>query len=136
VRTARKTSPPLLPGYFDEQSSDSDLDDDDEEELEEEDRDWIKVDLKAKAEKTEKKEVKLKEDETKTASSSTSSANLLEENQKLMDDRLCKICVDREANIVFIPCGHLATCGECAAAFKQCPVCRTKIRQAVKTYMC
>ena len=60
---------------------------------------------------------------------------LLKENARLRDERLCRICYDREANIVFVPCGHLATCGNCASAFSDCPVCRTPIQTAVKTFM-
>jgi len=60
---------------------------------------------------------------------------LLRENTRLRDERLCRICYDRGANIVFVPCGHLATCGNCASAFLDCPVCRTPIQQAVKTFV-
>ena len=60
---------------------------------------------------------------------------LLRENTRLREERLCRICYDREANIVFVPCGHLATCGNCASAFRDCPVCRAPIQQAVKTFM-
>ncbi len=63
------------------------------------------------------------------------SPQLLFLQQELRDQRLCKICMSREANIVFVPCGHLATCGSCATAFRNCPVCRSKIQQAVKTFM-
>lgn len=59
---------------------------------------------------------------------------LLRENTRLREDRLCRICYDREANIVFVPCGHLATCGNCASAFSDCPVCRAPIQQLVKTF--
>ena len=60
---------------------------------------------------------------------------LLRENTRLREERLCRICYDREANIVFLPCGHLATCGNCASAFRDCPVCRAPIQHAVKTFM-
>ena len=60
---------------------------------------------------------------------------LLKENTRLREERLCRICYDREANIVFVPCGHLATCGKCASAFRDCPVCRAPIKHAVKTFM-
>ena len=60
---------------------------------------------------------------------------LLKENTRLREERLCRICYDREANIVFGPCGHLATCGNCASAFRDCPVCRAPIQHTVKTFM-
>ena len=60
---------------------------------------------------------------------------LKEENNRLKEERLCKICVEREVGVVFIPCGHLATCLNCAPSFDKCPVCRTKITSAVRTFI-
>ncbi|KAG7201967.1 hypothetical protein KM043_004667 [Ampulex compressa] len=37
------------------------------------------------------------------------SVSLEEENRRLKEARLCKVCMDREVAIVFLPCGHLAT---------------------------
>lgn len=37
----------------------------------------------------------------------TSSLSLEEENRKLKDARTCKICMDAEVGVVFLPCGHL-----------------------------
>lgn len=50
------------------------------------------------------------------------------------DLRLCKVCMDREMNIVFLPCGHFVACVDCASVMDNCPVCRTKIKGNVKTY--
>ena len=69
------------------------------------------------------------------ARSESDPTELLKENERLREERLCRICYDREANIVFVPCGHLATCGNCASAFRDCPVCRAPIQHAVKTFM-
>lgn len=33
--------------------------------------------------------------------------SLEEENRKLKDARLCKVCLDEEVGVVFLPCGHL-----------------------------
>lgn len=38
---------------------------------------------------------------------STSSLTLEEENRILKDARLCKVCMDEEVGVVFLPCGHL-----------------------------
>lgn len=32
---------------------------------------------------------------------------LEEENRKLKDARLCKVCLDEEVGVVYLPCGHL-----------------------------
>ena len=52
----------------------------------------------------------------------------------IQDDRMCKLCITNEANIVLIPCGHLLVCKHCAASIIKCPVCRCKIKQLVKVY--
>ncbi|CAL7946636.1 unnamed protein product [Xylocopa violacea] len=54
--------------------------------------------------------------------------SLEEEIRKLKEARLCKICMDREVAIVFLPCGHLATCGYCAPSLTYCPMCRQEIK--------
>ncbi len=60
---------------------------------------------------------------------------LLEENRALKDQRMCKVCMDAEANIVFLPCGHLVCCANCAPALRNCAVCRSLIRGTVRTYL-
>lgn len=56
------------------------------------------------------------------------------ENEKLKDQKLCKICMDKELAITFLPCGHLATCEECSKSLEECPICRKPITQTVKVY--
>ncbi|WAR08612.1 BIR7A-like protein [Mya arenaria] len=51
------------------------------------------------------------------------------------DKLLCKICMERDVNIVFMPCGHLVACETCGHKLKNCPMCRKSIRGHVKTYM-
>ena len=53
---------------------------------------------------------------------------------QLQDERMCKLCTVKEANIIFIPCGHLLVCKYCAASLTDCPVCRCKINEFVKVY--
>lgn len=65
----------------------------------------------------------------------TFSASLEEENRRLKEARLCKICMDREIATVFLPCGHLATCVHCAPSLLYCPICRQKIRATVRTFL-
>lgn len=50
------------------------------------------------------------------------------------DERMCKLCTEKEANIVFTSCGHLLVCRFCAASLTDCPVCRCKINHIVKVY--
>ena len=40
----------------------------------------------------------------------------------------CKVCLDEEVQISFLPCGHLVTCEGCANHLHQCPTCRKNIK--------
>uniref|UniRef100_UPI000EF51DFA E3 ubiquitin-protein ligase XIAP n=1 Tax=Ciona intestinalis TaxID=7719 RepID=UPI000EF51DFA len=55
--------------------------------------------------------------------------------REIQEERKCKICLDKVADIVFVPCGHLCTCTECAKALRKCPICRSKFERGIKTYM-
>ncbi|XP_055869475.1 baculoviral IAP repeat-containing protein 3-like isoform X1 [Biomphalaria glabrata] len=58
--------------------------------------------------------------------------HLREENTTLRNNLICKICMDKEVRIVFLPCGHLVSCQECSVAFVDCPICRSHIRAYVR----
>ena len=59
---------------------------------------------------------------------------LREQIQEMKDDRSCKICLEHEACVVFLPCGHLSSCTSCAPAFTSCPVCRANLQGLVRVY--
>lgn len=61
--------------------------------------------------------------------------SLEEENRLLKEATLCKICMDEEVGIVFLPCGHLATCVNCAPNLEDCPLCRSAIKATVRTFL-
>ncbi|XP_060571433.1 uncharacterized protein LOC132729644 [Ruditapes philippinarum] len=44
----------------------------------------------------------------------------------------CKVCLDSDACIVFLPCRHMSTCEYCEGFLHHCPVCRSFIEEAVK----
>ena len=52
--------------------------------------------------------------------------------KEISDEKLCIICCDEERSIVFLPCGHLVSCGKCAVVFTDCPTCRAKITGFVR----
>ncbi|XP_053661169.1 death-associated inhibitor of apoptosis 2-like [Anopheles marshallii] len=60
---------------------------------------------------------------------------LREENNRLKEERECKICLTREVGVVFCPCGHLVSCVQCAPAIYNCPVCRALITGRIRTYL-
>ncbi|XP_070202760.1 baculoviral IAP repeat-containing protein 7-B-like [Littorina saxatilis] len=53
------------------------------------------------------------------------------ENEELKTRRICKICMDKNSCVVFLPCGHLAVCFGCAVVLTHCPICRDPIRGSV-----
>lgn len=57
------------------------------------------------------------------------------ENQRLKEQRLCKVCLDAEVGVVFLPCGHLVACPACASALTACPICRKAIAGTVRTFL-
>ncbi|NP_076477.3 baculoviral IAP repeat-containing protein 3 isoform X1 [Rattus norvegicus] len=58
-----------------------------------------------------------------------------EQLRKLQEERTCKVCMDREVSLVFIPCGHLVVCKECAPSLRKCPICRGTIKGTVRTFL-
>lgn len=52
---------------------------------------------------------------------------------RLMPD-LCVICLEQEYNSVFVPCGHMCCCTACSSHLTNCPLCRRRIEQVVKTF--
>lgn len=70
-----------------------------------------------------------------TTASPPPESSLQDENQRLKEQKTCKICLDDDVAVVFLPCGHLCACVSCAPSLRQCPVCRTKIQGTVRTYM-
>lgn len=48
----------------------------------------------------------------------------------------CIVCMDKEINVVLVPCGHMIMCDGCANKLtnKSCPTCRKPITQIVKVF--
>ncbi|KAL5010195.1 hypothetical protein ScPMuIL_012500 [Solemya velum] len=61
--------------------------------------------------------------------------SLLQENRQLKEQSICKVCMEEDISIVFLPCAHMATCVQCAPALVKCPICRTKIKGTVRAFM-
>jgi E3 ubiquitin-protein ligase XIAP len=50
------------------------------------------------------------------------------------ESRLCKICMDNEATILFLPCAHILCCQECADLVNKCPICRKTIESRIRSF--
>ncbi|KAL3847304.1 hypothetical protein ACJMK2_018221 [Sinanodonta woodiana] len=61
--------------------------------------------------------------------------SLREEYLRLLDQSICKICMERNIELAFLPCGHLVCCAVCGQSLRFCPICRAKIHASVKTYL-
>ncbi|XP_069139302.1 uncharacterized protein [Argopecten irradians] len=61
--------------------------------------------------------------------------SIQEENAQLKEQMKCKICLDNDVCISFLPCGHLCCCAECAPVMVKCPICRQIIKGSVKTFL-
>ena len=70
-----------------------------------------------------------------SCSSSISTESLEVEIARMKEQRTCKVCMDNEVGVVFLPCGHLICCVNCAPSLKDCAVCRTPIQGTVRTFM-
>ncbi|NWW37462.1 BIR7B protein, partial [Panurus biarmicus] len=58
-----------------------------------------------------------------------------EQLRRLREERMCKVCMDKDVSVVFVPCGHLVACEECALNLRLCPICRAVIRGSVRAFM-
>ena len=48
----------------------------------------------------------------------------------------CHVCLERELQVAFIPCGHVCCCGVCAPPLDKCPVCRSDFEEKKRIYLC
>lgn len=53
------------------------------------------------------------------------------ENNTLEEEKLCTVCLCEPRCVAFLQCGHVVTCGECAAKLKNCVLCRSEIRGTI-----
>ncbi|KAF7248595.1 Baculoviral IAP repeat-containing protein 7-B [Varanus komodoensis] len=68
-------------------------------------------------------------------SQANASLSLEEKLRRLQEERMCKVCMDKDVAIVLVPCGHLVVCAECAPNLRRCPICRGVIRDTMKAFL-
>lgn len=49
--------------------------------------------------------------------------------------RLCSLCKRNELGVVFLPCGHMVTCPQCAVTRVLCPTCNNKISEKIRAFL-
>jgi len=52
----------------------------------------------------------------------------------MLDDSLCKICMDAAIDCVMLECGHMCTCTNCGKQMAECPICRQYVVRVVRTF--
>ncbi|WAR07625.1 BIRC7-like protein [Mya arenaria] len=62
-------------------------------------------------------------------------SRLEEQNAQLRARTTCKVCRERQAIILLLPCSHLATCVQCEPNLSICPVCNRQVVETVKTFL-
>ncbi|XP_052811253.1 baculoviral IAP repeat-containing protein 2-like [Mya arenaria] len=60
---------------------------------------------------------------------------LEEQNATLRERVTCKVCRERSAIVLLLPCSHLAACVQCGPSLTTCPVCNRRIVETVRTFM-
>ncbi|XP_072604656.1 E3 ubiquitin-protein ligase LRSAM1 isoform X6 [Vulpes vulpes] len=46
----------------------------------------------------------------------------------------CVVCLEREAQMIFLNCGHVCCCQQCCQPLRTCPLCRQEITQRLRIY--
>ncbi|XP_071137547.1 baculoviral IAP repeat-containing protein 7-like [Mytilus edulis] len=60
---------------------------------------------------------------------------LKEINKQLKDKMKCIRCRTNDICMLFVNCGHRQTCEECADLMDFCPICDTRIKKRLKTFL-
>jgi hypothetical protein len=71
---------------------------------------------------------------TDLSKDSTKDMALLEEYERLKNERLCVICLNKDKNVIFLPCAHFAACLECSMSLNNCPMCRSEIQARIRAF--
>eukprot|EP01103_Thecamoeba_quadrilineata_P015741 TRINITY_DN5064_c0_g1_i1.p1 TRINITY_DN5064_c0_g1~~TRINITY_DN5064_c0_g1_i1.p1 ORF type:complete len:288 (-),score=32.79 TRINITY_DN5064_c0_g1_i1:109-858(-) len=53
----------------------------------------------------------------------------------LSDEKICKVCWERDADIVLLWCGHVAICCYCAIFLRSCPICCQPIQKVQRIFL-
>ncbi|KAF4529644.1 hypothetical protein B566_EDAN017976 [Ephemera danica] len=49
-------------------------------------------------------------------------------------DPTCKVCLTNAADVLYLPCKHLASCRSCKVHLDKCPICRSKCDYIIVVY--
>ncbi|NWI95368.1 LRSM1 ligase, partial [Pitta sordida] len=46
----------------------------------------------------------------------------------------CVVCMEREPQMIFLPCGHVCCCQSCCERLHSCPLCRQDVAQRIRIF--
>lgn len=75
--------------------------------------------------------------EQRKRSQGSQNTGTAEDTSGLRDEDTCVVCLANTRQVIALPCGHLATCTDCAEALplpKTCPVCRAHVERFMPVY--
>lgn len=50
-------------------------------------------------------------------------------------ETVCKVCLERKSSVCFLPCKHVAVCGQCVFGLNNtCPICRCTIEETIPLF--
>jgi len=56
---------------------------------------------------------------------------------QIPDSKMCVICLAKEPDIAYVPCGHVACCHQCSVRWlKNCPVCAANVDATLRLFFC
>lgn len=81
-------------------------------------------------------EIQLRQTRELAASQKAEIEHLQEQLRQPTNSEVCCICLENDACVVFIPCGHLCACRVCDRSLtrRQCPICRAHIENSYTIY--
>lgn len=80
-------------------------------------------------------EVQAKEEPASSSTPLSEKCEKFDKDPEVAEKTLCKICFKNELGVVFLPCGHIVACVDCAAALKTCAVCRKPLEATVRAFL-
>ena len=63
-----------------------------------------------------------------------SESKLKEFERETQEKKSCKVCMEDDISVVFLPCGHLCCCSRCANLQPSCPICRAQIANKLRVF--
>ena len=97
------------------------------------DRDRVEADLRRSL-----AEMRQRAEEERDAERDDLRRSLAEMRQRAEEEResrMCDVCLDRDKDVTFGPCGH-QSCSACAASLRECHMCRRPSESRIATFGC